>query len=115
MKFIRSAICAIAVLFMCVTFGCAQPKQIGNEPTLSSLLNDVEVYQMDNFSIKMQSGLEQCELDKSRADVAYKSDFMIFSEKKMDKPQQSIALRQYLQLCLDGVGVSKEMVYPITE
>jgi len=115
MKFLRVAICVVAVLIVCVTFGCAQPKQSVKEPSLSSLLNDTVTYQADSFSIKMQSGLVEYKLDESKADVAYKSDFMIFSEKKVEKPWQNVSLSSYLQLCLDGVTVAKVMVYPVTE
>ncbi len=118
-KAFRSVLCAAMLLFMSVSL-CACGFFAENRPSLSTLLNDVEVYSVDNFSIEMQKGLTEYDDRSGKCDACYKSNFMVFTEKREPKSvvnlyYQDVDLVGYLRLCLKGAGkYDTDLLYPVT-
>ena len=105
-----------AVVLMCGLLCVACSGASVSKPNLSNLLNDVETYQIDEFSIEMQSGLKAVEdIDKKRVDVEYRSKDMLFAQRKDEKTSeiQQISLVGYTLACLNGVKTDKDMMSAI--
>ena len=111
----RGALCAVALLLSICLVACAN--NTSNEPSLN--INEVQTYEIGNFSITMQSGLNK--VDDSRFDAYYKSDSMVFTEEcksKSSLPEEykDISLLQYLKVCLYSVDkFDDSLIYKPTD